>query len=252
MKNFHKENEFICNLCSITFSRKWSLKHHISTIHDGNKPNTKYQCEVCQQNFKCKRVLTVHIRKTHEKIKDCKCDLCPKEYYSERGLQCHKNEFHKMGNRFECEICNKSFTRRLTLKQHESIFHDGKDLKLPPKIHQCNQCPRSFRSEWFLNRHIKVTHDPYTEILKCDYDGCKSTFKLETRLNEHKRNKHERERIQCDLCKKSISWAGFENHLNSVHLNKRTFNCEFCNRSWNKKPYFINHMKKIHKEMTKI
>ena len=55
---------FQCNLCDASFTRKASLKDHITAIHEGQKP---FQCNKCGVSFAQTSTLNRHVASVHEK-----------------------------------------------------------------------------------------------------------------------------------------------------------------------------------------
>ena len=119
VKNIHHKERFFCELCDSSFSQKHSLKGHIRSKHDkikipcayctgmfahklslqrhlatqhGIKDNSKpqYMCYICQQEFKSKLQLRVHLRKhryagdeASQSIGDFSCSFCL-QHFSDR------------------------------------------------------------------------------------------------------------------------------------------------------------------------
>ena len=140
MKTSHLE-KLVCEFCDTSLSDKKQLSKHISNIHGAK--NIIYKCEVCNLEFKLKPSFEMHMKKTHQGIKDYKCDLCPKDFFSKGGLDSHLNDFHKMGKIIECDICKMTFTRNHSLKNHISIHHTERETKIP-KVYKCEQCERQY------------------------------------------------------------------------------------------------------------
>ena len=71
MKSVHQgEKPFKCNECDLCFSRKDKFKRHIISVHVGENP---FKCDVCDKNFSQKGGLKKHILSVHEGEKPSKC-----------------------------------------------------------------------------------------------------------------------------------------------------------------------------------
>ena len=56
-----------CLICNATFSKPFTLKRHVESVHEGKK---SYKCTQCDLKFKAKQNLKKHIAKVHEKPKE--------------------------------------------------------------------------------------------------------------------------------------------------------------------------------------
>ena len=52
-----------CESCGKSFSRAYSLKKHIHTVHEGHKD---YKCESCDKSFSQASTLKTHIHTVHK------------------------------------------------------------------------------------------------------------------------------------------------------------------------------------------
>ena len=68
-----KKNTPDCLICCKSFGRKYELKKHIATVHEGVKP---FKCSNCDVSFSRKNSLTRHIASTHAGKKPLKCSIC--------------------------------------------------------------------------------------------------------------------------------------------------------------------------------
>ena len=55
----------ICELCNETFTSKYYLAFHISTVHEGIK---KHACTKCNLSYTSKNNLEIHVKTIHEGI----------------------------------------------------------------------------------------------------------------------------------------------------------------------------------------
>ena len=76
-----RESSKTCGICGKVFARKYGLKCHIASVHEGKKP---YKCDICQFSSSEKRDLKRHVTAVHEGEKPFKCDLCS-NYFSTMG-----------------------------------------------------------------------------------------------------------------------------------------------------------------------
>ena len=101
----------------------------------------------------------------------------------------------KMETRFECNICGKSFASGDSLRNHNYSMHEVKrDL-------QCGECHKLFSHQSIFKTHFKNVHEAIKTMHKCD------------------------------VCDTSLSSKmSLRDHINSLHLEKKDFQCGECGK----------------------
>ena len=96
-----------CTICDFVSSYKSSLKQHIKSVHEEEKP---YQCIVCAYSCSAKQRLKRHIDSMHgetplknQKTKKFECPLCSTIFKSNQERVNHKKLIH-----WECDMYNYS------------------------------------------------------------------------------------------------------------------------------------------------
>ena len=123
------------------FTQKTSLKHHISSVHEGNKP---FQCNICLAKFVGVINLKKHSR-IHAGNKPCQCPLCDASFIRNCYLTRHIEVNHAGEKPFPCLKCEESFTSVRHLKNHTRAIH-----KVPNQIQEDNK--KSKRHVQTLNK----------------------------------------------------------------------------------------------------
>lgn len=130
----HEKREFICEICSKTFTTKSNLSYHLTT----HTQDFQVQCELCGKWLKNKVCLRKHMT-IHSETKH-NCDKCN---YSSANKQClinHQKVHHSEEKPFRCEHCGNSFKLKNTLINHVNGMHKG------IRKYHCEFCSKTFVS----------------------------------------------------------------------------------------------------------
>ena len=82
---------FSCPACNKGLTRKASIKSHILTVHEKQKP---FPCPVCNKGLTRKASIKSHILTVHEKQRPYKCDVCDRKLSTRSSLKRHKKVKH--------------------------------------------------------------------------------------------------------------------------------------------------------------
>ena len=58
-----ERNNFKCEICGYSCSRKADLKKHVASVHDGKK---LFKCEICDYSCSKKSYLEKHVASDHD------------------------------------------------------------------------------------------------------------------------------------------------------------------------------------------
>ena len=86
LKQENNQKSHKCSICDNSFSRKFNLKKHIETVHDGKKP---HKCSVCDYSCSRNARLKKHIEIVHERKKPHKCSICDISFSRSEILKQH-------------------------------------------------------------------------------------------------------------------------------------------------------------------
>lgn len=228
------QNSLQSKLCDTRFT---TLKSRLDHIHTGNKP---YECKICSKQYstatslethakthrECLASVAVHIKLKHNSVSPetnlndnsdkftYQCSFCDKKFVTLESKLIHEN-IHTDYKPYKCATT-------ISLKNHTSRTHSGKEKK---NWQLCSVCGKAFSSVSILNIHIREKHLPDTDprrYFKCS--RCDSKFDTEYHLRVH----------------------------NLTHKNVRTYTCDYCQREYNNRKNFVNHMYAIHSNLRTI
>ena len=82
-----------------SFSEKRSLKKHIVTVHEKQKP---FDFEFCEYKCCVKSSMMMHISSVHNEIKPFKCEMCDKSFPKRTPLERHIRGAKIYGDKRTC------------------------------------------------------------------------------------------------------------------------------------------------------
>ena len=144
----HKDHEQFgqCETCG-KMMRKGSLKNHnkfCSRLHEqipDGRP--EYPCEFCDQVYKTKGSLIIHIGRKHENKQLHLCSSCPASFFAKADLERHMYSQHKVNiSKREighCPICNFQTLQGSLLNKHMKNHEFG--------TFPCEICGKVFGTE---------------------------------------------------------------------------------------------------------
>lgn len=123
-----------CGICGKKFPHVYSVQRHIRRIHNKQKNQKTFECEICHHRFVDRNGLKIHLR-IHNKEKPFECNHCHKRFSQINNLKDHLNT-HLSERPYTCDICGKGFNQRSNLNTHKKRNHTLEDpnVILNPKI----------------------------------------------------------------------------------------------------------------------
>ena len=156
-----------------------------------------------------------------------------------------KSESEKKRRNFACSQCPKEFRNNCDLQRHV----DGTHLKLRP--FKCEQCPASFALMGNLKKHIGYVHHNVKRIdHKVACPICGKIYGRNYSLTLHITSMHSQEKqFQCEYCGMKFAWKKcYERHIRAVHLQEKKFQCNTCSTMFNRKEHLRVHQKRHERE----
>ena len=108
-----KVTKILCESDGRGYTHRQSMNHHNNTHHS----DVAVSCSICDEVFKSKRDLTIHITKDKHAEKRFACDQCDKSFLKKSNLYRHIENIHEK-KLFFCVICADGFKRKYKVKNH--------------------------------------------------------------------------------------------------------------------------------------
>ena len=238
-KIFHEGNKlFECNECKKTYVKPNSVRIHISSVHEGNRP----MCTMCAKTFCHKNALQKHMTEVHEKKIVARCDKCDKAFRQKSALKEHVSRVHE-GRKLICSFCGLELTSKSGLRQHMETIHEGK------RPHLCTICGADFSQQQHLKRHIESVH----EKKQHDCTMCDKSFFDRGYLKKHIKLKHigitleERKPHLCVECGLRFTLrSNLRKHQKTVHEKSSACSCDRCGSNFASKENLKAHIRAVH------
>lgn len=166
------ERDYVCDTCNRIFTRKYSLKRHIKTMH--NHGSLPFKCDSCNAAFSRRDMLDSHKGRVHSNNPlPFKCDSCQKTFSSISTLNRHTKSLHSDTDTMVvgCDVCGKTFRRNDCLIRHKRV-HSGN------KPFECEICHKKFAYK--QNRNIHQTKCKQGPKYECNKSGEKFPGKMTT------------------------------------------------------------------------
>ncbi len=168
---------FICNECSNTFSRQFTLNRHKHEKHNSLIITDAYKCDVC--HLKCKTLsrLKQHKSVMHDTLFIFTCSSCCKTFKRHKNLVKH-NLRHLNQRQFKCDHCSLDFNLKYDLKKHLELHERQMSYE--------HSCPMQ---EMGLQRYI----------IGDGFLPCTTRCKTIRDLDYHIQRNHTKDGIHCKL-----------------------------------------------------
>ena len=134
-----------CKFCGKSFISMIQLRNH-ERDHGGC-----YPCLLCEKTFTRKASLKEHLSR-HKGVKDKECHLCHKMFYPTSYYR-HMSSVHPKEDALihRCAACGKRFGQKYRLRLHEASHRE--------RNFDCDRCPgKSFKTERHLKVHWNQVH----------------------------------------------------------------------------------------------
>ncbi|XP_050415751.1 zinc finger protein 11 [Patella vulgata] len=237
-----------CKMCEKGFTNKSKWKRHELYHFQMRMP----VCEICERSFVDKDYLMEHIRTHEDKFADYICKICGMEFPFTDELQ-HHVEGHSSPD--ESTVNNSDLQTNLTQNGSGS--------------HNCDECNKSFRSNYILQRHL-VTHNRATcqcqecgKFYSCRYnlaqhmmihnthsqyicDQCGESFKVKQYLSRHMIKHREQKTWACNLCDLKFYRQGNLRHHMKQHVEEKPFQCTHCQKAFVREKTLEEHILLTH------
>ncbi|XP_053970687.1 transcription factor E4F1-like [Hylaeus volcanicus] len=121
---------------------------------DGNKTKNEYEtrcirCQFCNETFKSKRQLEIHLVNDHSQLPRYMCTVCLACYESESQLSKHAVLRHGQP-RYRCEHCQEEFLEKRVLREHVNECQPRDAIR-----YSYESCGVTFTSKQILVQHMK-------------------------------------------------------------------------------------------------
>nr|XP_011419939.2 zinc finger protein 2 [Crassostrea gigas]XP_034324456.1 zinc finger protein 2 [Crassostrea gigas] len=241
MHSQHARNA--CRKCGISFQSKLSLQRHeclARFTQDTGTGKILYGCKKCEKTFihKCKlrRHIEKHInmKKSPEMVTARRKRLLEKYSSLIEEMDCAEGSQVESGKSQELEMNEQNVDGGKERLNNAEVRFDKNPITEDTFIYQPEQIVVK-----------KIDHENGMVLVECDV--CEKTLSI-TSIQQHKKiHSGELNMSSCSICGKVLSNShNLERHMNTVHMNVKSFCCEFCGKLFAEKRTMTSHMHSQH------
>jgi uncharacterized protein (UPF0212 family) len=222
-------------------------------VDDFTKTTTKIETIKVKQEFVLNEENDYDLLSISEK--EYKGELLDKEI-NHANLHPVKVKFAELGKEFndkaivKCFLCEKELANKYILIRHLQIVHKKMDYT------ECPNCKEVLKSEASKMEHVALKH-PISNLnpvkVKFSKLGEESQQDRQKRLSQHVTTDNETGLEACNFCQKvyqgnnqSTRLRKLMDHIDSVHLKNKSYECQFCERKYLYKSNLCTHLRKNH------
>ncbi|XP_063544125.1 zinc finger and SCAN domain-containing protein 12-like isoform X6 [Cydia strobilella] len=177
-KRIHVNGEYQCTTCHQVYNTKVKLHNHVRYTHQGQDKRNK--CSYCGEKFSCITAKNSHLVKEHGVApKVAKCSECDKTFGNDKILRMHYKSYHLKIKNFKCSDCTMEFSNSGGLKRH-MVKHTG------ARDYKCEVCQKAFGRESTMRQHMRIHINDRRH--KCEH--CAMAFIQKCSLKSHLYSKH--------------------------------------------------------------
>ena len=226
------------------YTHEKSIPRNFAITLDHLKKKLVHQCSICEEQFRLKRGLLLHLKEMHQMflcIHDHRCKFIAgkKEDIDEHIIAVH--DIINTKESFPCPYCEVLGLGVNALENHIRKYHypnlDGKTCPICFCKLKSDNCSVSYHIE---NSHSKI--EPMCKICEKTFTGFKT---LKIHLNEIHTGKTG---VACEICgKKILSSHSMKKHM-AIHMaTGKNFPCDHCDKRYSTRAQLNGHVHSMHK-----
>ena len=170
------------------------------------------------------------------------CDSCNKTYNSHRSLLRHNDQIHSENPTFQCSQCSKRFGGKSELEKHMQTHDTANFFKAT-----CSFCGKKAKTSESLDKHVKRFHIKEF-VHQCS--ECPKTFRYPNELKKHKQSRHETKHLddyfQCGECAKRLKTRDSLDLHKRMHSGEKPYSCHFCEKKFRQSTHRLAHERRVH------
>lgn len=238
--DIEEENEIIESKNFLfKYEEEYSDNDYDEYSDQNESPKSKDDFEFQENNIKSE--INDNLDKEKQLPENNQCEICDKIFLNKHKLKKHLVA-HSNHRPFQCTMCPKAFKENFILNKHVRTMHTD-----PAPKESCKICGRSIAKTSF-DRHLKTHKNPPS--YQCTV--CTKKFVDADTLEKHFRRVHKKEQsfdlypFLCNTCGKGlISKTELNRHMNT-HLKEAKFKCSECEKAYTSHAGLRSHIKGFH------
>ena len=233
-------NSVKCDFCSKSLSRLDNLNAHIKRCH---KEVIKIEPMLLQpppKPPKAPKSRKIKSEPGQPAPKTHICPTCNKAFAKSIHLRRHMKLHEEGRNKIKCDMCDNEYADKKSMHRHRSRFHFGQKFT-------CGLCGKDFGQSGALKTHISSFHEK--KHFACGI--CNKVFSYKSTVISHMKICHEGggKTYNCEHCEKSFNKPyDLRRHVENIHQGQNSVKCNFCSKSLTRMDNLYAHLKRCHKD----
>ncbi|TRY62665.1 hypothetical protein TCAL_02055 [Tigriopus californicus] len=231
-KSFRTHQDILAHSCAVKESEANPVAFSKSALL---QQHNRFYCGYCDEAFRrCSR-MKYHVT-TCQGGGPFTCELCQAETPTLNLMKAHKVESHKNQLAYWCKVCPKQFKFNSSLQKHIASIHEANKSAF-----RCDDCGKRFLKKVYLTNHRTRFHNMFKPFL-CQ--NCGQGFLTQESLKAHSATHSVTKPFKCHICARGFSRKDKMQFHVATHTGEKPHKCHLCRMAFIRKSNLKDHIRR--------